>query len=261
MGFADVYERYRPTPPAVIVDLLTQLAGIERANHVIDIGCGTGLSTLIWRDRTNSLTGVEPSPNMLAIARDRPEWQSTTAHVQFVAAEAHLTGLADGCADIVTASQSFHWMEPASTLKEAARILRPGGVFAAYDCDWPPIADPVAESAFTACSVQANELLAKSAASKAKAWPKEDHLAQIRDSGYFNYAREIACHAIDSGDAERFVGLAKSQGYITTLLKAGYREPEIGLDQFEAVVRRRLGRETIRWFWCYRIRLGIKPQD
>lgn len=32
-----------------------------------------------------------------------------------------------------TVAQALHWMEPASTLAEVARILRPGGVFAAYD--------------------------------------------------------------------------------------------------------------------------------
>src|SRR5262249_48629656 len=36
------------------------------------------------------------------------------------------------------AAQSFHWMEPTATLAEIARILRPGGLFAAYDYDWPP---------------------------------------------------------------------------------------------------------------------------
>src|SRR4051794_19046780 len=51
---------------------------------------------------------------------------------------AHQTGLPDGCADIVTAAQSLHWMEPTATLAEIARILRPGGLFAAYDYDWPP---------------------------------------------------------------------------------------------------------------------------
>ncbi len=44
----------------------------------------------------------------------------------------------EGTAGIVTCAQSFHWMEPESTFIEVARILRPGGVFAAYDYDRPP---------------------------------------------------------------------------------------------------------------------------
>jgi SAM-dependent methyltransferase len=39
-------------------------------------------------------------------------------------------------------------MEPEPTLAEAARILRPGGIFAAYDYDWPPIVHWQVEAAF-----------------------------------------------------------------------------------------------------------------
>src|ERR1700685_3598340 len=48
------------------------------------------------------------------------------------------TGLPAKWADIVTASQAMHWFDPELALPEIARLLRPGGVLAAYDCDWPP---------------------------------------------------------------------------------------------------------------------------
>jgi SAM-dependent methyltransferase len=51
------------------------------------------------------------------------------------------TGLPGGCADIVTASQAMHWFDAGRALPEIARLLRPGGVLAAYDCDWPPCID------------------------------------------------------------------------------------------------------------------------
>lgn len=68
------------------------------------------------------------------VFRRRPLRQA----IQYQEGVAHQTGLPDACADIVTAAQSFHWMEPASTLAEIARLLRPGGIFAAYDYDFPP---------------------------------------------------------------------------------------------------------------------------
>jgi ubiquinone/menaquinone biosynthesis C-methylase UbiE len=257
-GFADIYDQYRPKPPDIIADVLLQLAGMDRAEHVVDLGCGTGLSTLIWINRTNSLTGIEPSADMRAVASQHPEWTGFSPCPQFVSAEAHQTGLANSNADIITASQSFHWMDPVPTLAEIARVLRPGGVFAAYDCDWPPVSDPVADDAFASCHSQADERLRQSGISKAKAWPKHQHLDQIKKSGHFRYTRDLASLHTDSGDAERLVGLVRSQGSIATLLKHGYTEAEIGLPQLRETVRQRLGDRTIRWFWCYRIRVGIK---
>jgi ubiquinone/menaquinone biosynthesis C-methylase UbiE len=258
MGFADIYEKYRPTPPAIIADLLLQLAGMERADHVVDLGCGTGLSALIWLSKTGRLTCVEPSSDMRAVAIQRPEWSATPTHTEFISGQAHQTGLPDASADIVTASQSFHWMEPESTLKEVARVLRSGGVFAAYDCDWPPVSDPAADGAFAECLDHAEQLLVQTGNSKAKAWPKERHFENINNSGHFRYARDLACLHIDSGNSDRFVGLARSQGSIATLLKLGYNETEIGLQRLRESLQQRLGDRTIRWFWCYRIRLGVR---
>ena len=111
---------------------------------MVDLGSGTGLSTRAWADRADEVVGVEASPEM----RDQAEAATAAENVRFVQAYAQETGLPDGVADIVTCSQSFHWMEPEPTLAEAARILRPGGVFAAYDYDWPPVVHWEVEAAF-----------------------------------------------------------------------------------------------------------------
>jgi len=134
-GFASTYDRYRPTPPAVLIDILTQLIGITSPEFVVDVGCGTGLSTRIWADRAQRVTGVEPNDDM----RREAEAHTSTPAIRYQDGTSTATGLPDACADIVTASQALHWMEPEPTFAEIARILRPGGVFAAIDCDWPPV--------------------------------------------------------------------------------------------------------------------------
>ena len=132
-GFADTYDRYRPSPPSVLVDILTQLAQVDRPKLVVDIGCGTGLSTRIWSGRAEEIIGIEPNTDM----RHQAEAATSQSDVHFQDGTSTGTGLADACADIVTCVQSLHWMEPGATFAEIARILRPGGVFAAVDCDWP----------------------------------------------------------------------------------------------------------------------------
>ena len=105
---------------------------------VVDLGCGTGLSSRWaagWADR---VIGIEPNDDMraVAIARGTPD-------VEYRAGVSHATGLADDSADVVVAVQAMHWMEPTSTHAEVARILRPGGVFAIVDADWPPVSGVV----------------------------------------------------------------------------------------------------------------------
>ena len=144
-GFADRYHAYRPQPPAALVDVLTQLAHVERPGLVVDLGSGTGLSTFIWAERAAQVIGIEPNAAMRARAEAHPPVPS----VRFQSGFAHQTGLLDGCADIVTCAQALQWMEPQSTFAEVTRILRPSGVFAAYDYDWPPVMRWEAMQAFS----------------------------------------------------------------------------------------------------------------
>ena len=134
-GKANSYDRARPTPPLALLDLLTQVIHTPHPALVVDVGSGTGLSTAIWGERAELVIGIEPNADMRKEAVRKIEHHPYAAQIEYREGVAHRTGLPDGCADIVTAAQSFHWMEPTATLAEIARILRPGGLFAAYDYD------------------------------------------------------------------------------------------------------------------------------
>ncbi|MGB8646337.1 MAG: class I SAM-dependent methyltransferase, partial [Anaerolineae bacterium] len=147
-GFADLYDRYRPAPPAVLGDILIGLAGRSTPQCVVDLGSGTGLSTRYWAGKAQQVIGVEPTADM----RHQAEAQMTAPNVSYREGFSHQTGLPDHCADIITCSQALHWMEPQSTFEEVRRIARPGGIFAAFDYDWPPTTGAwQADAAFTEC--------------------------------------------------------------------------------------------------------------
>lgn len=258
MGFAERYDAYRPQPPAAIITILAQLARAPRPALVVDIGSGTGLSTTIWAPLAARVVGVEPSADMRRQAAARTAEMPGAAHVQYQDGFSHATGLPDACADIVTCSQSLHWMEPAPTFAEIARILRPGGVFAAYDCDWPPTFDWRAELAYRACMDQAVAAgQARGLSRDVHAWDKSQHLERMRASGHFGFTKEILLHHVEQGGAERLVGLALSQGQIATLLKAGATEEQIGIAGLRAAARAALGDAIVPWYFGYRVRLGI----
>jgi ubiquinone/menaquinone biosynthesis C-methylase UbiE len=110
------------------------LIHLPHPSLVVDVGSGTGLSTAIWVERAQLVIGIEPNVDMRQEATHKVEDHPYAAQIEYREGVAYQTGLPDGCADIVKCAQSFHWMEPTATLAEIARILRPGGLFAAYDC-------------------------------------------------------------------------------------------------------------------------------
>ena len=256
MGFASEYDRYRPAVPSVIVDILTQYARIIRPKLVVDIGSGTGLSTRVWAGRADEIIGIEPSDDMRALAETR---SAGLAGIRYQKGFSTATGLPDGCADIITVSQALHWMEPKGTFAEIARLLRPGGVFAAIDNDWPVVVDWEAEQLDVAFGDRYEPLVEKySYAKDVRRWNKDGHLARMTESGYFRYTREIAVHNVESGDAERLVGLAVSQGSVQTLIKNGANVDELGLAAFRAEVERILGDKPHPFYFTYRMRIGVK---
>jgi len=254
-GFADVYDRFRPRPPAALAGVLCLLARVERPALVVDLGSGTGTSTRYWAERAERALGVEPSADMRAQARAA----TAAPNVAFIEGFSHETNLADGCADLVTCSQSLHWMLPDPTFTEAARILRPGGVFAAYDYDWPPLMPQwAAEAAFQRFMAGVHELerAHDSARGVARA-EKSGHLARMAASGRFRYTREFMLHHTDQGNGERLVGLALSLGGVQSLLKAGLSPAAVGIERLREEAAALLGSDTESWYWTSRVRVGI----
>jgi len=100
--------------------------------RILDIGCGTGalLSPLHQRQPALRLTGVDLSPSMLRIARQR-----LREDVRLVEASAPQLPFASASFDGVVSVSSFHyWPTPIYCLSETKRILRPGGSL--FLTDW-----------------------------------------------------------------------------------------------------------------------------
>jgi ubiquinone/menaquinone biosynthesis C-methylase UbiE len=255
-GKASSYDRARPTPPPALLDLLTQLIQTPHPTLVVDLGSGTGLSTAIWGERAQQVIGIEPNADMRKEAAHKVEDHPYAAHIEYREGVAHQTGLPAGCADIVTAAQSFHWMEPTATLAEIARILRPGGVFAAYDYDWPPTLHWELDQLAQEVAVRLVELIReRGLAPSLKIWSKASHLDRMRASAHFRFTREVLLHHIEQGDAARFLEMMQSNAFSQQFQ---FTEQEIGFDRLSSAVLQSLGSASIPWYVSYRVRIGIK---
>ena len=112
---------------------------------VVDLGSGTGLSTRVWADRADEVVGVEASEQM----RVRAEEATAAANVRFVQAFARRRPASRTRRPTSSRARSpFTGWSPSRRWPRSRGSSGPGGVFAAYDYDWPPVVHWEVERAF-----------------------------------------------------------------------------------------------------------------
>ena len=242
-SFISRYNDLRPEPPAELIAVLGALAPATPPRLVVDLGSGTGISTSVWSAHADRVLGIENNPEMLAAARAAPR-------VKYHHALAQETGLPDACADVVTCAQSLHWMEHRATIDEIARILRPGGVFAAYDYDWPPLVDWEVDAAFLA-------VLEASGVDPGRP-EKARHIERLQASGRFRWVREFFIHRHDTRGPDAIALLPLAFGPVARKLSEGATPEQLGLDRLREAIDRRIGAHEAPLWWSYRVRCAIK---
>ncbi len=125
-GLADAYARFRPTYPGSAVTFVLQRCALRPGSVLVDVGCGTGISSRLFAARGLRVLGIEPNPDMRREATRDPSPEGVLPP-EYRDGRAEATGLPASSADAVLAAQAFHWFDPAKTLPEFHRILRPGG--------------------------------------------------------------------------------------------------------------------------------------
>lgn len=253
-GFADIYDAARPAMPLFPVEVITRYLGYK-PETVVDLGCGSGLSTVVWEGRCAEAIGIEPNDDMLKAAEKR-----RTSSISFKKGYSHETGLQSDSVDAVVCSQSFHWMEPVSTLNEVSKILKTSGVFAAVDCDWPPVLGWRAEKAYIELSEKVEQIERSNETLRDRfiKFDKEKHLENIIKSGHFRFAREIVFSNREKCTPRRFIGLALSQGSLQSILKIKPEAIKPYIDIFTEEVDLVLGEVEIQADFCYRMRVAVK---
>jgi SAM-dependent methyltransferase len=246
-GFAERYDDVRPRPPEALRSLVPPLVA-GGLTSVVDLGSGTGLSTRFWASAADEVIGVEPSAAMRALAADR----TPVPNVRYVAGSGAATGLPTASADLVTASQSLHWMDPEPTFREIARILRPAGVLCAYEYRSLTTPNWDAEAAYRELRERAARIRLERGIDRGlPQWPLS--LESITAGGWFDDVRETFLHSVEFGDGARLVALALSEGSLTTLLAAGVSEEEVGLSTLRQAAREMANQP---WWIGYRVWLA-----
>jgi SAM-dependent methyltransferase len=122
---AAAYERYRPGYPGQLFDVVTNYAG-RPIRTALEIGAGTGKATRLFAARGVIVTAIEPDAAMLVELTRHVPPTVNPLQVGFEDLDTAETY------ELVYAAASLHWTEPQGRWSRVAKVLEPGGIFAAF---------------------------------------------------------------------------------------------------------------------------------
>jgi ArsR family transcriptional regulator len=106
---------------------ILEAIGDRRIDHLLDLGTGTGRMLSLLADRYERALGIDASHAMLQIARLEIE-RAGIGHARVQQGDVVAPTLPRDSFDLVTVHQVLHYLDdPARALREAARLLTPGG--------------------------------------------------------------------------------------------------------------------------------------
>ena len=128
---ASNYAAFRPQYPAGLFDWLASLCPHHKLAW--DCACGSGQASRPLAGHFDLVVGTDASPEQVAAAESNEK-------TRFAVAMSEQVPLAKRSADLVTVAQALHWFACDAFYAEVDRVIRPGGVFAAWTYGMPHFA-------------------------------------------------------------------------------------------------------------------------
>jgi SAM-dependent methyltransferase len=140
---SDDYAQHRPDYPAEFYDQLAEQGIGLPDQRILDLGTGVGFLAQKFAKRGAQVTGVDPAPGQIEVARRRATDANLSIDYQVAAAEQ--TNLPKNTFDVVTASQCWLYFDKPRATAEARRVLKPHGLLAISHLCWLPLQSDIAK--------------------------------------------------------------------------------------------------------------------
>lgn len=95
-------------------------------HFALDVGCGTGFSTVALKEIVQKVIGLDISAERLSLAEKK-------GNVEYILRSAENLPVCADKFDLITVSQAIHWVNKDKFFKEADRVLKRSGWLIAYD--------------------------------------------------------------------------------------------------------------------------------
>lgn len=126
----------------VLNEYLAEL-NLASANSVLDMGCGTGVATRAiarYPGFNGKVTGIDLSPYLVEAAASLAIDEGLGSCTEFQTSDSEQLDFPDGAFDaVVLHTLISHVTDPLAVIREAARIVKPGGFIGIFDGDYATI--------------------------------------------------------------------------------------------------------------------------
>jgi SAM-dependent methyltransferase len=126
---SDLYVTARPHYPESLYEFLASCISISSRARVWDCGAGNGQSSISLVEYFAEVYATDASEQQIANAIQKK-------CVFYSVQPAEETSFVDDYFDFVTVAQALHWFELDRFWIEVTRVLKSGGIFAAWGYDW-----------------------------------------------------------------------------------------------------------------------------
>ncbi|HJO95656.1 MAG TPA: class I SAM-dependent methyltransferase [Victivallales bacterium] len=121
-----------------LLELMIKSSSAKKNDKILDIGCGTGLSSLIFLKHVKqcSITGIDPSPEMVNIFNEKINKLQLSNIIKCELGEVKKLSYKDSFFDIVTSTLALHHIkDKLHTIIKIYHLLKPGGKLVIGDMD------------------------------------------------------------------------------------------------------------------------------
>lgn len=134
---SEEYSKHRPLYPEEIFSFLASLS--DHKQLAVDCATGNGQAALGLAKHFKKVIALDASPSQISNCFD-------CGNVEYRVAKVEDTGLGDNSTDLVTIATALHWVNKDLFYEEVKRILKPGGIMAAWTYGTNSEIEPVVSS-------------------------------------------------------------------------------------------------------------------